>query len=155
MRILIVLLLALAPRIAAAENWLVGPVIGIHLDHGRGLVLGAEGGYGAGPERVNVGFERRLDKTFVYAEFDPWLVVGASLGWGIDTDGEDHPVLGAWEGILISNTNTLFDLPLCGDSGWRKLGTIALGYRYTGVHSLYVTVKAGASNDSGPCLSGG
>lgn len=55
---------------------------------GPRAILGLEGGVEIGPERVNLGFTRRLDKTFTYIELDPWAFVGASLGFGVDSDGE-------------------------------------------------------------------
>jgi hypothetical protein len=140
----VVLAVALAPRSAAAgdlENWLVGPVLGVRLGSGAGspLVLGIEGGYGLGPERLNLGFEHRSEKLFFYGELDPWYLIGGSIGFGVDEDGNAHPVLGVWEGLPLSGT----DAPC---SGWHSQVTVSGGYRYTGVHELYVSIKAGAMN---------
>ncbi|NVB76900.1 MAG: hypothetical protein HOV81_00765 [Kofleriaceae bacterium] len=120
------------------HNFLIGPVLGVRLGGppGSRMILGVEGGAGIGPERINVGFEHRLDKGFLYVELDPWWVIGGSLGVGTDTDGEVFPVLGVWEGGPISTgKGECFD--------WNTTITLAAGYRYTGVHELYVTVKAG------------
>jgi hypothetical protein len=138
------LAVALAPRIAVAEeleNWLVGPLIGVRLGNGAGspLVLGLEGGYGLGPERINLGFEHRSEKLFFYGELDPWYLLGGSLGFGVDEDGAVHPVLGVWEGIPLLPK----DAPC---SGWHSQVTLSGGYRYTGVHELYLSIKAGVMN---------
>jgi len=149
MRTLVILAVALTPRIAAAEdgeNWLVGPVLGVRLGAGAGspLVFGAEGGYGLGPERFNLGFEYRSEKLFFYGELDPWYILGGSFGVGVDEDGEAHPVLGVWEGIPILPLS-----PPC--SSWHNQVTLSGGYRYTGVHELYLSVKAGKL-DGGFCF---
>jgi hypothetical protein len=138
-------LLALAASTPAqadeVRNFLVGPVFGIRLGGPPGprAIVGIEGGAGIGPERLNLGFTRRLDKMFYYLELDPWLYIGASLGVGIDSDGEPHGIIGVWEGLPII-------FPECeDDDGFHRAVTIAAGYRYTGVHELYATIKAGAS----------
>lgn len=137
-----------APVSARADdvNWLVGPVLGIRLGgpaEGSRAIYGIEGGVGLGPERANVGFTRRLDETFVYAELDPWLYVGGTLGVGaVAETGQIFPVLGVWEGIPLV-------YPACEDEGEGEgdgmypTVTLAGGYRWTGVHELYVTMKAG------------
>lgn len=143
MRALVILAVVLTPQIAAAdgENWLVGPLLGVRLGGGPGsaLVLGVEGGFGLGPERFNLGFEHRSEKMFYYGEVDPWYILGGSFGFGADEDGHVHPVLGVWEGLPIPLSD-----PPC--SGWFKLVTVSGGYRYTGVHELYLSVKAGMMN---------
>jgi hypothetical protein len=145
MRALVILAVVLAPGIAAAdtENWLAGPLLGVRLGAGPGsaLVFGVEGGLGVGPERFNLGFEHRSQKMFYYGEIDPWYVLGGTFGFGADEDGEVHPVLGVWEGLPILPKN----LPC---SGWFNLVTLSGGYRYTGVHELYLSVKAGRMNGS-------
>jgi hypothetical protein len=137
----LLLLVASSSRADAdSENWLIGPILGIRVgDHGgsRG-VFGVEGGVGTGPERLNLGFEHRDDKLFAYLELDPWLLVGASLGFGVDSDGEPHPVVGVWEGLSLEGEG-------CNGDQYERQMTIAAGYRYTGVHELYVTVKAGVA----------
>jgi hypothetical protein len=126
------------PRLAAADdlaNWLIGPVFGLRLDGPGGGTIGLEGGYGFGPERLNLGFEYRAQKAFYYAEVDPWYILGGTLGVGVDEDGKSSPVLGVWEGLPLTTGGSC--------SGWHNQVTIAGGYRYTGVHELYLTVKAG------------
>lgn len=139
MRALVVVALALAPATASAENlenWLVGPLVGVRLGGppGNRLVLGIEGGYGLGPERFNLGFEHR-DKMFYYAEIDPWYIVGGTFGIGVDEDSHIKPVLGVWEGLPLT-----MDAPC---SGWHTQVSISAGYRYTGAHELYLSLKAG------------
>lgn len=136
------LLVSWRPADADGTNVLIGPVLGLRLGGPAGSVgvFGIEGGVGNGPERLNLGFEHRADKMFGYIELDPWLVLGASLGVGVDSDGNPQPVLGLWEGVPLK-------LPGCEISPGRydTAVSIAAGYRYTGVHELYVTVKAGKS----------
>jgi hypothetical protein len=136
--IVVVLAIAAAPSPAHAddnlENWLIGPVLGVRLGGGGGAILGVEGGGGFGPERFNLGFEHRSDHDVYYAEIDPWYLIGGTIGVGVTDKGDAVPVLGLWEGF-----------PLNGGSctGWHDQLTISGGYRYTGVHELYVSVKAG------------
>jgi len=124
------------------RNALIGPVFGLRLGGHAGPrgVIGVEGGVGVGPERINLGFEYRDDKLFWYGELDPWYLIGVSLGIGVDSDGEAHGVLGVWEGVPLV-------LPGCevrGDDFGRAV-TLSGGYRWTGVHELYVSMKAGQS----------
>lgn len=130
-----------------ATNVMVGPILGLRLGgpSGSRAILGIEGGAGWGPERVNAGFTRRLDTSFLYVELSPWLYVGASLGVGVDSDERVFPVLGLWEGLPIT-------YPDCGDKGWQPVVTISAGYRYTGVHELYLAPKAGTIFDGGICI---
>jgi hypothetical protein len=152
MRLAAIGLLGLLPAVVArAEpgrdtNVMAGPVLGLRLGGPAGArgIVGLEGGVGWGPERLNLGFTRRLGKTFGYLELDPWFYVGASLGFGIDSDGEPHPVLGVWEGVPIVYESCR--------SGWHTTVTLSIGYRYTGVHELYVAPKVGASYDSSLCF---
>jgi hypothetical protein len=132
---------------AAGANVMIGPILGLRLGGpgGSRAILGVEGGGGWGPERLNLGFTRRLGKTFSYVELDPWLFVGVSLGAGIDSDGKVSPVLGIWEGLPIR-------YPECGDHGWQPVVTLSVGYRYTGVHELYFAPKAGSIYDGGICI---
>jgi hypothetical protein len=139
MRGVVAVVLLAWPCVAAAEpgrNWLVGPVLGVSLHDGAHVLFGGEGGYGDGPERANLGIEHRASKLFMYAELDPWWYVGGTLGAGIDSDGTLAPVLGVWEGMPLD------DGPSC-DAGWHYELTVAVGYRYTGVHELYMSMKAG------------
>lgn len=131
------------PRDADLDNVMVGPLFAIRLGGppgGTRGVLGFEGGIGKGPERINLGFEYRGDTSFGYIELDPWLFVGASLGLGVDSNGESHPVLGVWEGFPV-----VYPGYGCNPDDARRIVTIAMGYRYTGIHEIYMTVKAGVS----------
>ncbi len=131
------------------KNVLIGPVLGLRLGSAPGdrLILGVEGGFGIGPERFNLGFTHRLDHEFYYVELDPWYLLGASLGWGIDSNGDDHGLIGVWEGLPIAGAD---DVPCAGED-WYRIATLAGGYRYTGVHELYLTLKAGLTESWG-CL---
>lgn len=144
---------SIAPVSAQADgdgrNVMIGPVLGLRLGGPAGsrAILGIEGGGGWRFARVNLGFTRRLGKTFGYIELDPWFIVGVSVGAGVDSDGKGHPVLGVWEGMPVV-------FPGCEeeevsedgrfDESWHKIITVSAGYRYTGVHELYVAPKAGS-----------
>jgi hypothetical protein len=121
------------------ENWLLGPVVGVQLGGKGALVLGVEGGGGYGPERFNLGFEHRGDVDMVYIEADPWYLVGGTLGVGVQTDGKVQPDLGFWEAIPVRDYGS-------GCDGWRKIIVLSGGYRYTGIHELYLSLKAGWMN---------
>ena len=142
MRTIIVFTLLIATGTARAdgENVLAGPLVGFRLGGtGSRFLLGIEGGVGALAERANLGIEYRDGKGFGYIELDPWLLVGGSFGVGVDTEGEVHPVIGVWEGAPV--IKQAFDD--CGDRSAHFGATIAVGYRYTGVHEVYLTAKAG------------
>lgn len=123
-----------------------GPVLGVAFGGGSSggtVVVGLEGGVGCGPERLNLGFEHRAGKGFGYIELDPWLFAGGSLGLGVDTDGAIQPVIGVWEGMPVTHVG-------CGKS-WTPVATFSAGYRYTGVHEVYVTLKTGTFVDEPVC----
>lgn len=124
------------------QNFLIGPVLGIRLGGPPGDrgVIGVEGGVGAGPERLNFGFEHRLDREFYYVELDPWLWLGGSLGFGVDSKGEAKGIIGLWEGLPVAG-DALHGCP----SGYSSMVTLAVGIRYSGVTELYATLKAGVS----------
>lgn len=131
-------------------NLFAGPVLGLRLGDPPGgrLIVGFEGGPGASIVRLNLGVTRRLGHQLYYAELDPWFFVGGSLGVGVDSRGTAHPVLGLWEGVPL----TLDAFHRCDTTGdLRRAATLAVGYRWTGVHELYVTVKAGVTQGFG-CL---
>ena len=119
-------------------NYSIGPVFGIKLS-GKGdwPIIGLEAGAGFGPERINVGFEHRSDHDAGYIELDPWYIIGGTFGVAIDDENQTHGVVGVWEGLPLKG----MDDGSC--IGWRNIVTIAGGYRYTGVHELFVTLKAG------------
>lgn len=124
-------------------NALVGPILGVHWGGGqpRGVAVGLEGGIGVAPLlRVNLGFEHRVDGMFYYGELDPWFAVGVSLGVGRDGSGRSEGIIGVWEGVpLRLPKNCAHEDELGGAA------TLALGYRYNGVHEVYVTLKAGVT----------
>jgi hypothetical protein len=127
-------------------NLLVGPVLGIRLSgpDGEHGVIGLEGGVGWGAERINLGVEHRADRWLYYVELDPWLLVGASFGFGVDSAGEGQGIVGLWEGIPVGGD---FLHHHVGCPGLLSAFTVAAGLRYTGVLELYVTVKAGVSEE--------
>lgn len=144
-RLVVVVAVLCAANTAHADdddlaNVLVGPVIGLRLSGGEPgsspFIVGLEGGVGYGPERINVGFEHRSDHDFGYVEFDPWYLLGGSFGFGVNENGDANGVIGFWEGLPIVGN----EAPC---SGWHTSVTISGGYRYTGVHELYVSAKAG------------
>jgi hypothetical protein len=148
MRVLVTTIALLLVSLSRAEadgvNILVGPVFGLQFGgtSDSHSVFGIEGGAGLGPERVNLGLEYRDRKTFGYVELDPWLWLGVSLGAGVDSDGNFHPVGGVWEGVPLK-------FPDCKASStqFAPAVTLSAGYRYTGVHEIYLSLKAGASQN--------
>jgi hypothetical protein len=146
MRRLVAVIAMLAPATAGADdarNALVGPLLGVRIGGREGTrgVVGVEGGVGYGVLRVNAGYEHRADRGFAYVELDPWFVVGATFGLGIDTEGEMQPVVGLWEGLPIEGI-------ICGGRGFQRAVTVAVGYRYTGEHELFATMKAGVAEST-------
>jgi hypothetical protein len=118
------------------ENVLGGAVLGVAFrDQRPSVLVGVEGGVGVGPERVNLGFTHRADEVFVYGELDPWLLVGASIGAGYGTTGGPQPVVGFWVGMPYFSNECPYS--------WRFEASLSIGYRYTGVHEVYVTPKVG------------
>jgi len=147
-----VTLVATAAAPARAENnfmnFLVGPVIGFRIsgpssdDH---AVLGVEGGIGWGPERINLGIDHRAGRSLYYIEFDPWLIVGGSFGLGVDSAGEQHGIIGLWEGVPLGGEFLKHHVGC--PSRFLSALTLAGGVRYTGVLEIYLTLKAGVSED--------
>jgi len=126
-------------------TFLGGPVFGIAFGdgHRRSMLFGLEGGAGYhGPERLNVGIEHRVGKSFLYVEADPWLLVGGSFGVGVDSDGVVNGIVGVWEGAPLVGLSDLCQQ----DNDFHTVVTIAAGYRWTGVHELYVSLKGGVGN---------
>jgi hypothetical protein len=118
-------------------NFSIGPVFALKLSGpGSSPVIGIEAGVGYGPERINLGFEHRSDHDAGYVELDPWYIIGGTLGIAIDDENKAHGVGGVWEGIPVAGFEG-------GCSGWQNMVTLAGGYRYTGVHELFLTLKAG------------
>ena len=121
---------------------LVGPVLGLRLgsEPGGRALFGVEGGIGAGPQRLNLGVEFGNRIPAFYFQLDPWFLLGLSLGGALDLNESRsfHPVVGIWEGVPVGNVQ-------CEGTGHRNvfLMSLALGYRYNGVHELYFTPNAG------------
>jgi hypothetical protein len=138
------LVVSSTPADADGVSLLIGPVVGLQFSGSTDShsVFGIEGGVGLGPERANLGIEYRDRKAFGYLELDPWFLLGASLGVGIDSGGEFHPVGGVWEGIPIKYQDCKENV-----HSFEAAVTLAAGYRYTGVHEIYLTVKAGVGQN--------
>jgi hypothetical protein len=134
--VLVCLLGGTASADSNLANWLVGPVFGVVLGSHGGGVFGVEGGGGYGPERFNLGFEHRGNLEMGYVEIDPWYIVGGTLGVGVQSDNQVKPVVGFWEGLPLTESSD-------DCIGWRQVVTMSAGYRYTGVHELYISFKAG------------
>jgi hypothetical protein len=130
------------------ENVMVGPLFGFRLSgpSGHRGIIGVEGGVGLGPERLNGGHTWRRGETFTYVELDPWYLIGGTLGVGRASTGDWSPVIGVWEGIPILGGESNRHCDAVPDDGWHATVTASAGYRYAGVHELYVTVKGGAMN---------
>lgn len=154
MRSLAIAVLVLAATPAYAEdsgddpvfNALIGPVLALHWGggHPTGLAAGLEGGVGWAPWlRINLGFEQRGDGPFFYGEVDPWFLIGATVGYGRDGSGRADGTIGLWEGVPLAAPNNCH-------GGLGGAASLAVGYRYSGVHEVYVTVKGGVSE--GFCL---
>jgi hypothetical protein len=133
-----------------AYNALIGPTFGVRLGGPPGPreVLGIEGGVGAAPHRLNLGFRRRVGlSSLYYFELDPWFFLGGSLGFGIERDdaGSERaqPVLGVWEGLAFPLTQTpnCLDVPV--DHHYYPTISVSVGYRYTGIHEIYFAPKFG------------
>jgi hypothetical protein len=128
------------------ESTLIGPVFGLTWGRGRLLhaTLGGEAGFTIAPlVSVNAGVTWRDQELFAYGELDGWFVVGATAGVGYGTRSEWSPVVGVWELA-----------PLGIDDGCqRETGfVISAGYRWTGLHELYVAPKYGEVE--GVCVGG-
>jgi hypothetical protein len=127
-------------------NVLVGPVLGVAFGgekEGHGLI-GIEGGVGAGPERLNLGTQYRDGETFTYVELDPWFWVGGSLGVGYGTRTGGHGILGLWEGVPGRGYENC-------ERDSRFAMTLSLGYRWTGVHEIYLAPKVGYTYERAIC----
>src|ERR1043165_1755440 len=141
MRLVMLVVLALGVLSSPARaddgdllNYSIGPLLGIKLSGpGDWPIIGIEGGVGYGPERINVGFEHRSDHDAGYLEFDPWYIVGGSFGFAVDDENKTHGLAGIWEGVPVAAFNG-------GCNDWQNMVTLSGGYRYTGVHELFVTI---------------
>lgn len=122
---------------------LIGPVVGWTWGGGarpQGLV-GVEAGLGFNLLLyANAGLTLRNDEVFAYAELDGWLLIGATAGFGYGTKSEWQPVLGVWEALPVQVGE-----PSCSN---QRVLVISAGYRWTGMHELYVAPKYGMTEVS-------
>jgi hypothetical protein len=137
-----------------------GPVIAMRDD--GGLALGWELGGAFGHDlasrvlsRVNVGGSYALfgtsnrgaeDLSVVhYVVWEPWFIVGGTLGVAIDKGARVHPAFGAWEGFPIPLST---DDEIDSRSPHRIFLSIAFGFRWWGtdVNEFYLTPKIGLSD---------
>ena len=141
-------------------NLAAGPVVAIRDD--RGLALGWELGaaFGRGLvsnalTHVNVGGSYALlgtsnegaeDLSVVhYLVWEPWFIVGGTLGVAIDTGARFHPAFGVWEGLLVELST---DEEVDPYAPHRIFLSFAFGFRWWGteVSELYFTPKIGLSD---------
>ena len=114
---------------------LAGPVVGLLRGKHAGPVVGFEGGVGCGPMRLDLGFEHRDHKGLGYVALDAWHGLGATFGLGLDTGGVIQGIGGVWEGVPTH-------FPTCRPDNQTAV-LFSFGYRFTGVHELFVSLKAG------------
>lgn len=118
---------------------LIGPLFGIAWGpkHQAHPTLGVEGGIGIDELLVfNVGSTWRGDELFSYAELDGWFFLGGTFGYGHGTRDGWQPVVGLWEPLPFVKEID----PGCDEA---RLVVFSAGYRYTGLHEIYVTAKYG------------
>lgn len=135
---------ALPVRAAHADHkfptsTMVGPLFGIAWgkEHKAHPTAGIEGGIGLHELVIfNVGSTWRGDELFSYAELDGWLFLGGTFGFGHGTRDGWQAVAGIWEPLPIVKEID----PGCDDA---TLVVFSVGYRYTGLHELYITGKYG------------
>jgi hypothetical protein len=149
---LVALLALTSPPAARAEpefptSKLIGPLFGIAWGpkHRAHLTGGIEGGIGIDELLVfNVGSTWRGDELFSYVELDGWYLVGGTVGVGHGTRDGWQPVVGVWEPLPYFEEVD----PGCDDA---ELIVFSVGYRYTGLHEVYVTGKYG--DEWTPCFN--
>lgn len=135
--------MALPPRRAYAEpqfpeSKLIGPLVGIAWgkDHPAHPTIGVEGGIGLDELLIlNAGSTWRGGELFSYVELDGWFFLGATAGYGHGTRDGWQAVVGIWEPLP----------PKVLESGCdeARLVAFSVGYRYTGLHEVYLTAKYG------------
>jgi hypothetical protein len=116
-----------------------GPVIAV----GRRIALGWEAGATTSLPllKVSVGgsyalsSRRGVPNSWGYIAYEPWLVVGATVGVAVDGELRSTKTLyGAWQGIPVFVDN---------GSGYNWVLTLAAGWRVLGgEHQFYFTPKA-------------
>lgn len=139
-------LAAMSSRAARADHkfptsQMVGPLFGIAWggDEKREphLTAGIEGGIGLHELLVfNAGATWRGDELFSYVELDGWFFLGGTLGFGHGTRTGSQAVLGVWEMLPYVKE-------IDGGCDDATLVVFSAGYRWTGMHELYVTGKYG------------
>jgi hypothetical protein len=82
----------------------------------------------------NAGLTWRDSELFSYVELDGWYAVGATAGFGYGSRGEWQAVLGVWEVVPLADN---------GSCNNKEMVVASFGYRWTGLHELYVAGKYG------------
>jgi hypothetical protein len=123
-----------------------GPVVGWVA--GEGLSLGWETTYAyeAPLLYVSAGGSYRIEapdgpRAVHYLAWEPWALLGGSLGGAVDDDGRGTVVLGAWEAVP-------FIVGELQEQSWEVarvpalVVTLAIGWRWmAGTHEIYVAPK--------------
>ena len=123
----------------------IGPTVGYAFGHGP--TLGVEGGAGWESDKDplflngNVGFSYRFegdDGDLVgYAVFEPWSYVGLTVGGAMGSRSGAEGVVGVWDGVALP----LRDLRCSPDRKGPTWLSLAVGYRWAGLHEIYFTPK--------------
>jgi hypothetical protein len=141
--------LSMAPSVRAdsGSGYGFGPVFALSADDtfSMGWELGASASVLA---KASVGGTyylkpRRDEPAFVhYAAFEPWLLLGGTLGVAVTHVLEPRLAYGLWEGIPVPLSGALLDDP--DDAGGQTIwmATLTIGWRGFGsTHQFYFTPK--------------
>lgn len=118
-----------------------GPTVGISWGTGvpAHLIVGLEAGVGFNALLyANGGVTYRNHELFSYVELDGWFLVGGTLGFGYGTFSEWQAVAGIWEALPLSDN---------GPCSKTQIVSVSFGYRWTGLHEIYVAGKYGEYED--------
>jgi hypothetical protein len=139
----------------ALTDAMVGPTLGYDFS-GRSITFGWEAGVGTRPRcwgilgtRFNVGQQLGAG-LLTYAVAEPWyLVAGGTLGGGYRRGTGVVGVAGAWSGLpvwpYLTEPRVRVVYPGQHEPSREWLVSLALGYRYTGHHEIYLTPKIGVT----------
>jgi hypothetical protein len=135
----------LSPRDAHADEGDgigAGPVLAIKFHGGAALGWEVSGTYRAPFLKLSLGGEYPLEGTkdakfHHYLAYEPWFLVGGTIGFAVNDSDKAQVMYGAWEGLP-----TDFD-QVEKSPGPQWMGTITVGWRAFGAkeHSIYFTPK--------------